>query len=58
MDAEKLAAEAAARGDKAGETYWLHVLKLVNEAPPLGPETVARLQVLIWTDPEPHSTAA
>ncbi|MET9762057.1 hypothetical protein ABZ016_23875 [Streptomyces sp. NPDC006372] len=58
MDAEKLAAEAAARGDKAGEAYWLGVQRLVNEAPPLSPEQVARLQVLIWTDPAPHITAA
>jgi hypothetical protein len=58
MDAEKLAAEAAARGDKAGEAYWLRVQRLVNEAPPLSPEQVGRLQVLIWSEPEPHSTAA
>ncbi|MEU0588274.1 hypothetical protein [Streptomyces sp. NPDC006132] len=58
MDAEKLAAEAAARGDKAGEAYWLGVLKCVNEAPPLSPEQVGRLQVLIWAEPELHTTAA
>lgn len=58
MDAEQLAAEAAARGDKAGEAYWLHVLAIVNEAPPLSAEQAARLRVLIWSEPEPHSTAA
>jgi hypothetical protein len=58
MDAAQLAAEAAARGDKAGEAYWLHVLKVVDQAPPLSPEQVARLRVLIWSDAEPHSEAA
>jgi hypothetical protein len=58
VNAELLAAEAAARGDKAGETYWLHVHKVVNEAPPLSPEQVARLRVLIWSGSEPRATAA
>ncbi|MFD7003948.1 hypothetical protein ACFWA5_48940 [Streptomyces mirabilis] len=58
MDAEQLAAEAAARGDKAGEAYWLHVQKVVDQAPPLGPEQIARLRVLIWSDTEPRSQAA
>jgi hypothetical protein len=58
MDAEQLAAEAAARGDKAAEAYWLHVLRLVNEAPPLGPEQTARLRVLIWSDAETRGEAA
>ncbi|MFF0127306.1 hypothetical protein ACFYTG_16490 [Streptomyces mirabilis] len=58
MNAAQLAAEAAARGDRAGEAYWLHVEKVVNEAPPLSPEQVARLRVLIWSDPVPRSTAA
>lgn len=58
MNAAQLAAEAAARGDKAGEAYWLHVEKVVNEAPPLSPEQVARLRVLIWSDSEPRATAA
>lgn len=58
MDAVQLAAEAAARGDKAGETYWLHVARVVDEAPPLAPEQVAKLRVLIWSDAEPHPAAA
>lgn len=58
MNAALLAAEAAARGDKAGETYWLHVQKVVNEAPPLSPEQVARLRVLIWSGSEPRAAAA
>lgn len=58
MDAAQLAAEAAARGDKAGERYWLHVAHVVDQAPPLSPEQVSRLQVLIWSDAEPHAEAA
>jgi hypothetical protein len=58
MNAEKLAAEAAARGDKAGERYWLGVARVVDEAPPLSPEQIARLRVLIWSDTEPHAAAA
>jgi hypothetical protein len=58
MNAVQLAADAAARGDKAGEAYWLHVQRVVSEAPPLTPEQIARLRVLIWSDAEPHSTAA
>lgn len=58
MDAAQLAAEAAARGDKAGEAYWLHVQKVVDQAPPLAPEQVSRLRVLIWSDAEPHTEAA
>lgn len=58
MDAVQLAADAAARGDKAGEAYWLHVARVVDEAPPLSPEQVSRLRVLIWSDAEPHTEAA
>lgn len=58
MNAAQLAAEAAERGDRAGEAYWLHVEKVVNEAPPLSSEQVARLRVLIWSDSEPRATAA
>lgn len=58
MDAVQLAAEAAARGDKAGERYWLHVAHVVDQAPPLVPEQVARLRVLIHGDSEPHAEAA
>jgi hypothetical protein len=58
VNAEKLAAEAAARGDKAGERYWLHVAHVVDQAPPLSPEQISRLRVLIWSDTEPHTVAA
>ncbi|MEU1447069.1 hypothetical protein [Streptomyces mirabilis] len=58
MNAAKLAAEAAERGDKAGEAYWLHVQKVVDQAPPLSPEQVARLRVLLWTEPEDLPAAA
>ena len=58
MNATQLAAEAAERGDKAGEAYWLHVQRVVDEAPPLSSEQVARLRVLIWSDSEPRVAAA
>jgi hypothetical protein len=58
MDAAQLAADAAARGDKGGEAYWLHVLNVVDQAPPLSPEQVSRLRVLVWSDAEPHTEAA
>lgn len=58
MDAAQLAAEAAARGDKAGERYWLHVAHVVDQAPPLSIEQVSRLRVLIHGDAEPHTAAA
>ncbi|MEH0587397.1 hypothetical protein QA942_26255 [Streptomyces sp. B21-106] len=58
MNASQLAAEAAARGDKAGETYWLHVEKTVDQAPPLSPEQVAKLRVLVGADAEPRTAAA
>lgn len=58
MNAEKLAAECEARGDKAGARYWLHVQKVVDEAPPLSPQQVARLRVLVWSDVEPRTEAA
>lgn len=58
MNAADLAAEAAARGDKASEAYWLHVQAVVDQAPPLSPEQISKLRVLIWSDPQPHATAA
>ncbi|MFJ9903947.1 hypothetical protein ACIRVK_13750 [Streptomyces sp. NPDC101152] len=58
MNAGDLAAEAAARGDKAGEAYWLHVQEVVDQAPPLSPEQISKLRVLIWSDSEPCATAA
>lgn len=58
MNAEELAAEAAARGDLAGERYWLGVARVVGEAPPLSLEQISRLRVLIWSDAEPHIEAA
>ncbi|MFI2202650.1 hypothetical protein ACH47Z_18095 [Streptomyces sp. NPDC020192] len=58
MNAEELAAECEARGDMAGARYWRHVEAVVNAAPPLCPEQVARLRVLIWSsDSEPASAA-
>jgi hypothetical protein len=53
-----MAADAAARGDHAGEQYWLGVQKVVDQAPPLSPEQIARLRVLIWADAVPSTTAA
>lgn len=58
MNAWEKAAEAAARGDRAGESYWLHVAKTVDQAPPLSPEQVAKLRILIWSGPEPQAAAA
>lgn len=58
MNARQLAADAAARGDRAGEQYWLHVQAVVDQAPPLSPEQVSRLRVLIHSDAEPRTTAA
>ena len=58
MNAAKLADEAAERGDRAGEAYWRHVEQLVNAAPPLSPEQVSKLRVLLWSDSESHTTAA
>jgi hypothetical protein len=58
MNAEKLAAECEARGDTAGARYWRHVEAVVSEAPPLSPEQISRLRVLIWSDAEPHTEAA
>lgn len=58
MNAEELAAECEARGDTAGARYWRHVEAVVSEAPPLSPEQVSRLRVLIHGDAEPHAEAA
>lgn len=59
MNAAKKAAECEERGDLAGARYWLAVQKTVEEAPPLSPEQISCLRVLIWSsDPEPRSTAA
>lgn len=58
MNAEELAAECEARGDMAGARYWQHVQAVVEEAPPLSPEQISRLRVLIWSDAEPHIEAA
>lgn len=58
MNALQLAAEAAARGDRAGEAYWLGVQRVVDQAPPLTPEQVSRLRVLIWSDTGTSRTAA
>lgn len=58
MNAAQLAAEAAARGDRAGERYWLHVQEVVDQAPPLSPKQIAKLRVLIWADAEPRAAAA
>lgn len=58
MNAQQMAADAAARGDKAGERYWLGIQKVVDQAPPLSSEQISRLRVLIWSDAEPNTTAA
>ena len=58
MNAQQLAAEAAARGDMAGEAYWLNVQRVVDQAPPLSPEQVSRLRVLLWSDDGTSRTAA
>lgn len=58
MGAEQLAVEAAARGDKAGEAYWLHIKEQVDQAPPLSPEQAARLRVLVSYDSETNPSAA
>lgn len=58
MNAEERAAEAAARGDLAGERYWLGIARIVDEAPPLSPEQISKLRVLIWSDAEAPSKAA
>lgn len=58
MNAEELAAECEARGDMAGARYWQHVQAVVEEAPPLSPEQISRLRVLIWSDVGPQAEAA
>lgn len=58
MYAEQRAAEAAERGDAAGQAYWLHVKNLVDQAPPLSPEQMARLRVLVSSDTEQRTAAA
>jgi hypothetical protein len=58
VNARVKAAEAAAQGDKAGERYWLRVADTVDKAPPLSPEQIARLRVLIWSDGPQQTEAA
>jgi hypothetical protein len=59
VNAAQLAADAAARGDKAQAAYWLHVQQVVDQAPPLSAEQVSKLRILIWSsDSEPRATAA
>ncbi|MER6557240.1 GIY-YIG nuclease family protein [Streptomyces sp. NPDC001027] len=36
--------------------YWQHVVDVVSQAPPLGPEQVSRLRVLIWGSDGPDSS--
>lgn len=58
MSAAQFAAEAAERGDRTGEAYWLAVQSAVDAAPPLSPEQVSKLQILLRPDPEQRATAA
>ncbi|MEV5792685.1 hypothetical protein [Streptomyces sp. NPDC052192] len=57
MTAREKAAAAAARGDLAGESYWLSIADTVDQAPPLDPEQTARLRILVADDSR-VSTAA
>jgi len=59
MYAERKAAEAAACGDSARAAYWTRIKEVVDQAPPLSAEQVARLQILMRPDfvrdaPEPR----
>lgn len=56
MNAHQLAADAAARGDKAGEAYWRRIASLVDLAPEFSPAQRDRLRVLLR--PEPQQVAA
>lgn len=47
MYAERMAAEARARGDEAKAAYWDRIRAKVDEAPPLDAETRSRLAVLL-----------
>ena len=58
MSAARFAAEAAERGDGAGEAYWLAVQSAVDAAPPLSPEQVSKLRILLRPDPVQQATAA
>ncbi|MFF2385186.1 hypothetical protein [Streptomyces sp. NPDC058108] len=58
MTARDKAADAATRGDLMAERFWLSVAETVDQAPPLCPEQVTKLRVLIASDSVPQSTAA
>lgn len=57
MYAERMAAEATARGDHEAVKYWLHIKAIVDEAPPLAPETRAKLRILLRPAPVAEPTA-
>jgi len=59
MYAERKIAEAVARGDSTQAAYWTRIKEVVDQAPPLSAEQIARLQILMRPDfvrdaPEPR----
>lgn len=58
MNAQLLAVEAEARGDKAAEAYWRRIASLVDLAPEFSPAQRDRLRVLLRPDPVPQSSEA
>jgi hypothetical protein len=45
--ADRMIAEAEARGDAAAVRYWRRIRARVDGAPPLGPELRDRLRILL-----------
>ncbi|MFE7856014.1 hypothetical protein [Streptomyces sp. NPDC057403] len=58
MSAAERAAECEAQGDEAGARYWRQIEHLVDQAPPLVPEQMSRLRVLIPGPYEAQANAA
>lgn len=58
MYAERMAAEAEARGDHAKVRFWMRIKAKVDEAPPLAPEQLAQLRILLTPTPAQHEPAA
>lgn len=58
MYAELKAREAEARGDHAKAAYWRRIKAKVDEAPPLTPEQVAQLRILLAPHPASYRQTA
>lgn len=58
MTAEEKVDFFTEHGLDADARYWQHVIEVVNQAPPLGPEQISKLRVLLGSDMEPRLPTA